>query len=76
MCGVCFCVCVSPGASLPKPTVKTASLGQVGKARSPLLPVSVPTAPEMGEEGQKQPEDSANVSNHSLQCARALTITL
>uniref|UniRef100_A0AAZ3PVJ6 Netrin receptor DCC n=1 Tax=Oncorhynchus tshawytscha TaxID=74940 RepID=A0AAZ3PVJ6_ONCTS len=65
-----------PGASLPKPTVKTASLGQVGKARSPLLPVSVPTAPEMGEEGQKQPEDSANVSNHSLQCARALTITL
>uniref|UniRef100_A0AAZ3PG64 Netrin receptor DCC n=1 Tax=Oncorhynchus tshawytscha TaxID=74940 RepID=A0AAZ3PG64_ONCTS len=50
-----------PGASLPKPTVKTASLGQVGKARSPLLPVSVPTAPEMGEEGQKQPEDSANV---------------
>uniref|UniRef100_A0A8C7CF83 Contactin-3 n=1 Tax=Oncorhynchus kisutch TaxID=8019 RepID=A0A8C7CF83_ONCKI len=43
---------------LPKPTVKTASLGQVGKARSPLLPVSVPTAPEMGEEGQKQPEDS------------------
>ncbi|XP_042182339.1 netrin receptor DCC [Oncorhynchus tshawytscha] len=48
-------------ASLPKPTVKTASLGQVGKARSPLLPVSVPTAPEMGEEGQKQPEDSANV---------------
>ncbi|KAM9540273.1 LOW QUALITY PROTEIN: netrin receptor DCC [Salvelinus alpinus] len=48
-------------ASLPKPTVKTASLGQAGKARSPLLPVSVPTAPEVGEEGQKQPEDSANV---------------
>eukprot|EP00063_Salmo_salar_P019622 XP_013994457.1 PREDICTED: netrin receptor DCC-like isoform X3 [Salmo salar] len=48
-------------ASLPKPTVKTASLGQAGKARSPLLPVSVPTAPEVGEEGQKQPDDSANV---------------
>uniref|UniRef100_A0A8K9V1Y3 Netrin receptor DCC n=1 Tax=Oncorhynchus mykiss TaxID=8022 RepID=A0A8K9V1Y3_ONCMY len=43
---------------LPKPTVKTASLGQAGKARSPLLPVSVPTAPEMGEEGQKQIDDS------------------
>uniref|UniRef100_A0A8C7CRV0 DCC netrin 1 receptor n=1 Tax=Oncorhynchus kisutch TaxID=8019 RepID=A0A8C7CRV0_ONCKI len=63
-------IVTKPG--LPKPTVKTASLGQVGKARSPLLPVSVPTAPEMGEEGQKQPEDSANVSNHSLQCARLL----
>ncbi|XP_045069819.1 netrin receptor DCC-like [Coregonus clupeaformis] len=48
-------------ASLPKPTVKTASLGQAGKARSPLLPVSVPTAPEVGEEGQKQTDDSANV---------------
>ncbi|KAJ8007460.1 hypothetical protein DPEC_G00117730 [Dallia pectoralis] len=48
-------------SSLPKPTVKTASLGQAGKARSPLLPVSVPTAPEVGEEGQKLPEDSANV---------------
>uniref|UniRef100_A0A8C7FUQ8 DCC netrin 1 receptor n=1 Tax=Oncorhynchus kisutch TaxID=8019 RepID=A0A8C7FUQ8_ONCKI len=43
---------------LKDPTVKTASLGQAGKARSPLLPVSVPTAPEMGEEGQKQPDDS------------------
>uniref|UniRef100_A0A6Q2ZIB5 DCC netrin 1 receptor n=1 Tax=Esox lucius TaxID=8010 RepID=A0A6Q2ZIB5_ESOLU len=43
---------------LTVPTVKTASLGQAGKARSPLLPVSVPTAPEMGEEGQKLPEDS------------------
>uniref|UniRef100_A0A3P9LN78 DCC netrin 1 receptor n=1 Tax=Oryzias latipes TaxID=8090 RepID=A0A3P9LN78_ORYLA len=32
------------GGSLPKPQVKTASLGQAGKARSPLLPVSVPTA--------------------------------
>uniref|UniRef100_A0AAZ3SK62 Contactin-3 n=1 Tax=Oncorhynchus tshawytscha TaxID=74940 RepID=A0AAZ3SK62_ONCTS len=49
---------IQRGSLLPKPTVKTASLGQVGKARSPLLPVSVPTAPEMGEEGQKQPEDS------------------
>ncbi|KAM6985917.1 netrin receptor DCC [Aplochiton taeniatus] len=49
-------------ASLPKPQVKTASLGQAGKARSPLLPVSVPTAPEVGEDGQlKPPEDSANV---------------
>uniref|UniRef100_A0A8L0DKK2 Netrin receptor DCC n=1 Tax=Oncorhynchus mykiss TaxID=8022 RepID=A0A8L0DKK2_ONCMY len=48
-------------SDLPKPTVKTASLGQAGKARSPLLPVSVPTAPEMGEEGQKQIDDSANV---------------
>ncbi|XP_063067047.1 netrin receptor DCC [Engraulis encrasicolus] len=47
-------------ASLPK-GVKTASLGQAGKARSPLLPVSVPTAPEMGEEGQKPPEDPASV---------------
>ncbi|XP_067114302.1 netrin receptor DCC [Osmerus mordax] len=48
-------------ASLPKPQVKTASLGQAGKARSPLLPVSVPTAPELAEEGQKQPEDASNV---------------
>ena len=54
---------VFPGASLPKPQVKTASLGQAGKARSPLLPVSVPTAPELAEEGQKQPEDAANVSH-------------
>ncbi|XP_072552129.1 netrin receptor DCC [Salminus brasiliensis] len=49
------------GGSLPKPQVKTASLGQAGKARSPLLPVSVPTAPETGEEGQKPPEDPASV---------------
>ncbi|KAI1904879.1 hypothetical protein AGOR_G00010210 [Albula goreensis] len=48
-------------ASLPKAQVKTASLGQAGKARSPLLPVSVPTAPEVAEEGNKQPEDPANV---------------
>nr|XP_023659077.1 netrin receptor DCC isoform X1 [Paramormyrops kingsleyae] len=48
-------------ASLPKAQVKTASLGQAGKARSPLLPVSVPTAPEVVEEGQKPPEDPASV---------------
>uniref|UniRef100_A0A665TCZ0 DCC netrin 1 receptor n=1 Tax=Echeneis naucrates TaxID=173247 RepID=A0A665TCZ0_ECHNA len=47
------------GASLPKPQVKTASLGQAGKARSPLLPVSVPTAPDLPEEGgTKSVEDS------------------
>ncbi|XP_034047679.1 netrin receptor DCC [Thalassophryne amazonica] len=47
-------------ASLPKPQVKTASLGQAGKARSPLLPVSVPTAPDILEEGVTKPsEDSA-----------------
>ncbi|KAM8873535.1 netrin receptor DCC isoform 6-T6 [Synchiropus picturatus] len=47
-------------ASLPKPQVKTASLGQAGKARSPLLPVSVPTAPDLVEEGgTKSAEDSA-----------------
>lgn len=53
------------GASLPKPQVKTASLGQPGKARSPLLPVSVPTAPDLTEEGATKPaEDSAaNVSS-------------
>ncbi|XP_037122180.1 netrin receptor DCC isoform X4 [Syngnathus acus] len=46
--------------SLPKPQVKTASLGQAGKARSPLLPVSVPTAPDIPEEGGTKPtEDSA-----------------
>ncbi|XP_049593122.1 netrin receptor DCC isoform X3 [Syngnathus scovelli] len=46
--------------SLPKPQVKTASLGQPGKARSPLLPVSVPTAPDIPEEGGTKPtEDSA-----------------
>ncbi|XP_026569435.1 netrin receptor DCC [Pseudonaja textilis] len=47
--------------TLPKAQVKTASLGLAGKARSPLLPVSVPTAPESTEEGHKQTEDSANV---------------
>ncbi|XP_054612208.1 netrin receptor DCC isoform X2 [Dunckerocampus dactyliophorus] len=46
--------------SLPKPQVKTASLGQAGKARSPLLPVSVPTAPDILEDGGTKPtEDSA-----------------
>uniref|UniRef100_A0A3Q3WKH0 DCC netrin 1 receptor n=1 Tax=Mola mola TaxID=94237 RepID=A0A3Q3WKH0_MOLML len=52
--------------SLPKPQVKTASLGQAGKARSPLLPVSVPTAPDFSEEGGiNTTEDSAaNVSLH------------
>jgi len=40
--------------------VKTASLGQAEKARSPLLPVSVPTAPDLLEEGGAKPaEDSA-----------------
>lgn len=47
--------------NLPKAQVKTASLGLAGKARSPLLPVSVPTAPEATEEGHKQTEDPANV---------------
>uniref|UniRef100_A0AAQ5Z0P9 DCC netrin 1 receptor n=1 Tax=Amphiprion ocellaris TaxID=80972 RepID=A0AAQ5Z0P9_AMPOC len=47
-------------SDLPKPQVKTASLGQAGKARSPLLPVSVPTAPDLPEEGGTKPaEDSA-----------------
>lgn len=44
--------------------MKTASLGQASKARSPLLPVSVPTAPDLPEDGGTKPaEDSAaNVS--------------
>lgn len=49
------------GPTLPKTHVKTASLGLAGKARSPLLPVSVPTAPEVSEEGHKPTEDPANV---------------
>ncbi|XP_039400069.1 netrin receptor DCC isoform X3 [Mauremys reevesii] len=49
------------GPNLPKAQVKTASLGLAGKARSPLLPVLVPTAPEVSEEGHKQTEDPANV---------------
>uniref|UniRef100_A0A673IJV3 Netrin receptor DCC-like n=1 Tax=Sinocyclocheilus rhinocerous TaxID=307959 RepID=A0A673IJV3_9TELE len=51
------------GGTLPKPQVKTASLGQAGKARSPLLPVSVPTAPETAEDAQKQADDPASVSH-------------
>lgn len=45
--------------------MKTASLGQAGKARSPLLPVSVPTAPDLTEEGGAKPAESsaANVSS-------------
>ncbi|EMP40017.1 Netrin receptor DCC [Chelonia mydas] len=61
------------GPNLPKAQVKTASLGLAGKARSPLLPVSVPTAPEVSEEGHKQTEDPANglppaylMAGHSL----------
>ncbi|XP_069737078.1 netrin receptor DCC [Phaenicophaeus curvirostris] len=50
-----------PGSNLPKAQVKTASLGLAGKARSPLLPVQVPTAPEVGEEGPKAMEDTTNV---------------
>ncbi|NXI43144.1 DCC protein, partial [Galbula dea] len=49
------------GPNLSKAQVKTASLGLAGKARSPLLPVSVPTAPEVTEEGHSKTEDSANV---------------
>ncbi|KAF3847085.1 hypothetical protein F7725_020113 [Dissostichus mawsoni] len=30
--------------------------GQAGKARSPLLPVSVPTAPDLQEEGGADPQ--------------------
>lgn len=56
---------VLTGGSLSKAQVKTASLGQAGKARSPLLPVSVPTAPETTEDGQKQPDDPASVSSHA-----------
>ena len=50
------------GPTLSKTHVKTASLGLAGKARSPLLPVSVPTAPEVSEESHKPTEDPANVS--------------
>nr|XP_014343067.1 PREDICTED: netrin receptor DCC [Latimeria chalumnae] len=49
------------GPNLAKGQVKTASLGLAGKARSPLLPVSVPTAPEVSEEGHKPTEDPASV---------------
>ncbi|XP_069483084.1 netrin receptor DCC isoform X2 [Ambystoma mexicanum] len=49
------------GSNLPKSQVKTASLGLAGKARSPLLPVSVPTAPGVTEEGHKHSEDPSSV---------------
>ncbi|XP_053910908.1 netrin receptor DCC isoform X2 [Cuculus canorus] len=50
-----------PGSSLPKAPLKTASLG-LPKCRSPLLPVSVPTAPpEAPEEGHKPTDDTTNV---------------
>lgn len=59
-----------PGPTLPKTHVKTASLGLAGKARSPLLPVSVPTAPEVSEETHKPAEDPASVRaySHTVQC--------
>lgn len=59
----CLFFFLPAGPNLPKAQVKTASLGLAGKARSPLLPVSVPTAPEVSEEGHKQTEDSSNVSS-------------
>lgn len=66
------------GASLPKPQVKTASLGQAGKARSPLLPVSVPTAPDLPEEGGTKPaEDSAaSVSLHGEHVVVGIVVDL
>ncbi|XP_059404933.1 netrin receptor DCC-like isoform X1 [Carassius carassius] len=57
------------GGSLPKPQVKTASLGQAGKARSPLLPVSVPTAPETAEDGQMQPDELPSLDDLSVEMA-------
>lgn len=54
-------ICSISGPTLPKTHVKTASLGLAGKARSPLLPVSVPTAPEVSEESHKPTEDPASV---------------
>ncbi|KAK7896385.1 hypothetical protein WMY93_021710 [Mugilogobius chulae] len=51
----------SSTGSLPKPQVKTASLGLGGKARSPLLPVSVPTAPELQDDALKAEQTGANV---------------
>lgn len=61
-----------PGPTLPKTHVKTASLGLAGKARSPLLPVSVPTAPEVSEESHKPTEDPASVracvQSRGVQC--------
>uniref|UniRef100_A0A3Q3EMT1 DCC netrin 1 receptor n=1 Tax=Kryptolebias marmoratus TaxID=37003 RepID=A0A3Q3EMT1_KRYMA len=65
---------LSQSSDLPKPQVKTASLGQAGKARSPLLPVSVPTAPDLQEEGGTKPaEDSA--TNVSLNPASQETLS-
>uniref|UniRef100_A0A667HH32 Netrin receptor DCC n=1 Tax=Lynx canadensis TaxID=61383 RepID=A0A667HH32_LYNCA len=55
-----------PGPALPKTHVKTASLGLAGKARSPLLPVSVPTAPEVSEESHKATEDPANMNQYAF----------
>ncbi|XP_072353512.1 netrin receptor DCC [Scyliorhinus torazame] len=49
-----------PGSNLTLSHGKTASLGLAGKARSPLLPVSVPTAPEVTEESHRT-EDQSNV---------------
>ncbi|XP_072430294.1 netrin receptor DCC isoform X1 [Chiloscyllium punctatum] len=49
-----------PGSNLTLSHGKTASLGLAGKARSPLLPVSVPTAPEVTEESHRT-EDHSNV---------------
>ncbi|XP_048459942.1 netrin receptor DCC [Rhincodon typus] len=48
------------GSNLTLSHGKTASLGLAGKARSPLLPVSVPTAPEVTEESHRT-EDHSNV---------------
>lgn len=45
----------------PKAPLKTASLGLAPKARSPLLPVCVPTAPEASDELAKNSQDSTNV---------------
>uniref|UniRef100_A0A4W3I9X8 DCC netrin 1 receptor n=1 Tax=Callorhinchus milii TaxID=7868 RepID=A0A4W3I9X8_CALMI len=47
-----------PGSNLTLSHGKTASLGLAGKARSPLLPVSVPTAPEVTEESHRTEEHS------------------
>ncbi|XP_051635031.1 netrin receptor DCC-like, partial [Manacus candei] len=49
------------GCSIPKAPGKTASLGLAGKARSPLLPVSVPTAPANADEGAPPGDDPTSV---------------
>ncbi|KAI4816502.1 hypothetical protein KUCAC02_008828, partial [Chaenocephalus aceratus] len=53
----------SDGSSLPKPQGEDSVSGSAGKARSPLLPVSVPTAPDLQDEGGGRPSDdsAANV---------------